>query len=101
MHVGGDPDGVAHPGLSNERQEIGNFQLPSARWAIGMCDCVVADEPDRQVGGDDLPDRGRARELTLEPSKLLRAKDAGVWSVAFLVPEVWSPVAAHIQDKQV
>ena len=87
VHVGGEPDRVADAGVLDERQQIGDLKLASARRAvIALRDrlnapfavAVVDDhQADRHVGRDHLPGCARVHQFALEPGELRRPEEIG------------------------
>ena len=78
MHVGGQPDRVADAGAFHKGQQIGDLMLAPLRRAVAERDGVLADEADRQIGGDHFPGRIRGHEFALQPGQLRRTQDAGL-----------------------
>ena len=67
VHVGGEPNGIAHASMFDERQQVGDLQFAAERRTVVALghgfDARVLDrvvdhqQADRHVGGDDLPGR--------------------------------------------
>ncbi len=112
VHVGGEPYGVAHAGMLDEREEIGDLELAPARGAVvALCDRLDAPLPisvvdhhqaDRHVGGDHLPGRPRVHQLALEPGHLRGPEEIGGRPVLLLhALGIGAAVAAHVEHEHV
>ena len=100
VHVGGQPHRVADTGAFHEREQIGDLVFAPFRRAVAERNGVLADQADRQIGGDHLPGRVGCNQFAFQPRQLRRAEDEGVACVVALVPGVIA-VAAHVEHEDV
>ena len=99
VHVGGEPDDIAHAGTLDEGEQIGDLMLAPVRRTVAERDGILAEQPDRQVGRDDFPGRIRCHQFALQPGKLRGAEDARALSVARVPAGV--AIAAHVEQEDV
>jgi hypothetical protein len=97
MHVGGNPDRIANPGMLDEDQEVRNLAFASARGAIALRNRIAAHHAKRQIGGDDFPGRLRIHELAFEPGHLRRPQDRR----GSVVLAASRAIGAHVQQEDI